>query len=336
MEATMKAITFSAKDGIELKHIPQPEQASPGHILIKMEACGINPGDKAFINGTFTGATVPVSKYNVGGVSGAGTVVAIGEGVPQEYVGQQVTVYRSLRSTDEMIGTWCQYAHLPYLQCAILPAGTDLREYAGSLVNIITPYAFLKQAIADGHKGIIATAGTSATGIAMLGICQAYHFPIISIVRTAADKKELEALGATHIVAQDDTDFKTQLKDMAQQLSATAVFDGVGGEVLNKIIDVVPIGSTIYAYGFLGGPTPLIIHTSALMRGIALRGFGNFKSPTVQDSSKLAQALKDISAIIHMPHFKTKAGKQFKLEEVNEALKYTGENGEKAVLYPFL
>jgi hypothetical protein len=53
----------------------------------------------------------------------------------------------------------------------------NAEEYAGSLVNVITPYAFLKQAVGEGHKGIIATAGTSATGIAMLGICQTFDFP---------------------------------------------------------------------------------------------------------------------------------------------------------------
>jgi NADPH:quinone reductase len=37
-----------------------------------------------------------------------------------KYSGKLVTVYRSLNRGD-IIGTWKEYAHLPYLQCTILP-----------------------------------------------------------------------------------------------------------------------------------------------------------------------------------------------------------------------
>jgi len=33
-----------------------------------------------------------------------------------------------------------------------------------------------------------------------------------------------------------------------------------------------------------------------------------------------------------MPHFKTKIGKKFKLEEIHEALKYKSNDGRKAIL----
>ena len=67
-------------------------------------------------------------------------------------------------------------------------------DYSGSLVNVITPYAFIKQILEEGHKGIICTAGNSSTGIALLGFCSAYKIPLISITRNADDKKELEDL----------------------------------------------------------------------------------------------------------------------------------------------
>lgn len=328
----MKAICLMPNDGLKVQNVPQPEKAEPGHLIIKMQACAINAGDKAFIGGTFPPGSIPVSRFDICGVSGVGTVTEIGEGVPEEFQGKNVTLYRSLKFGENIIGTWSEYAHLPYLHCAIVPDELDMQDYTGSLVNIITPYAFLQQIMAEGHKGILSTAGTSATGIAMLGICLAYNFPLISIVRTEEGKKELEELGAANVVVQDNADFKAQLKEQSQRLAATAVFDGVGGEVLNNIIDVIPNGSTIYAYGYLGGRTPLTIHTSTLMRGITLKGFGNFRTETVQNPQKLEQALKAISEMLHMPHFKTKAGKVFKLEEIGEALSFSSNDGGKAIL----
>jgi len=330
----MKAISLTNNDA-KLTEVSKPEKAEPGHLIIKMEACGINHGDKAFISGAFPPGSIPVSLYNLCGVSGAGTVVDVGQDVPEGYLGKKVTIYRSLKYSETIIGAWCQYAQLHYLHCAILPDDAKMEDYAGSLVNIITPYAFLKQITEEGHKGIISTAASSATGIAMLGICLAYNFPIISIVRTEKDKKELEELGAKNIVAQSDTDFKLHLKEMAQKLGTTAIFDGVGGEILNKIVDLLPFNSTIYCYGYLGGQTPLTIHTSVLMRGMTIKGFGNFRTKTVQNTQSLEKALKDLSEIITMPHFKTKIGKTFKLEQINEALQFSSEDGGKAVLLPF-
>ena len=191
----MKAIILSEGNNIELKDVPEPKKAAAGHLIIKMLACGINSGDKLFISGAFPRG-IPTSKYNIAGVSGAGRVIETGQDVPEYYNGKNVIIYRSLNHSDETIGTWSEYAHLHYLNCMVLPDSVNPEFYAGSLVNIITPYAFLKQAEEDGHKALICTAGNSATGIAMLGLCHRQNFPIISIVRTDKGKKELEALGA--------------------------------------------------------------------------------------------------------------------------------------------
>ena len=334
MDKLMNALCLIPDAGVKLQKVKQPESAKPGHLLIKMEACAINPGDKAFINRPLPFGSV-LSLYDVYGVSGAGTVITMGDGVPQAYKGKKVSMYRSLKSSDYMIGTWCEYAHMHYLDCVILPDDARPEEYAGSLVNIITPFAFLQQVSADGHKGIISTAGTSATGIAMLGICLAVNFPLVSIVRNEAAKKELAALGATHIAVQTDPSFQQQLQELSKNLSATAVFDGAGGEVLNKIIEVIPNNATIYSYGYLGDATPLIIHTRLLTaKGMTIRPFANFRTETVMNPQLLEKALQDIGAIIHQPHFKTKPGRIFSLPEINDALAFTPVHGEKAILLP--
>jgi NADPH:quinone reductase-like Zn-dependent oxidoreductase len=185
----MKAIKIITNKTVEIVDVPKPEKASAEHVIVKMLALGINPGDNAMINGVFPKGTIPESRYDLAGGSGVGTIVEIGEGVPAEYRGKNVTIYRSLKFDDNIIGTWSEYSHLHYLQCAIIPDHLDAEEYSGSLVNIITPYGFFKQIQEDGHQAIVATAGTSATGRALLGIAQAYDFPIISIVRDEDGKE---------------------------------------------------------------------------------------------------------------------------------------------------
>lgn len=333
----MKAVTFTKADGIKINNVLNPDKAAPGHLLIKMQACAITQADKAVIAGIIPPGSGPESQYAICGGSGTGTVIEVGDGVPDTYKGRKVTVQRSLQNSDKLVGTWCPYAHLHYLQCAILPDNANMDSYSGSLVSAITPYSCLQQILEDGHTGIINTAATSPTGLGMLAFCQAYQIPTLSVARNEAGKQKLQSMGAVNIVVQNDEDFKEQLGKMARELSTTAVFDGVGGNLINELWDVLPNNSTIYSYGYLGGNTPYSIPGRLLMiKGLTLKGFANIRSKTVQDPQQLAKALIDISALIHMPHFETKIGEHFKLDDINKALQFVGEHGEKAILDPWL
>jgi NADPH:quinone reductase-like Zn-dependent oxidoreductase len=159
-----------------------------------------------------------------------------------------------------------------------------------------------------------------------------YDFPIISVVRTEKGKEELEAIGATNIIVQNDSEFKQRLQQKAAQLNATVVFDGVGGSTLSNMIDILPFNSTIYSYGFLDKQTPFSFHTTSLMRGITIKGFSNFRTPTVQENSNLEKALQNISNMLHQPYFRTKIGKHFRLKEASDAIQFTSPGGAKAVL----
>ena len=329
----MRAIVLSS--GIlTVQNVKKPTTAELGHMIIKMKASAINSGDKFFLKHP-TPPGVVKSLYDIKGVSGVGTVLQTGKDVPEEYLGKNVTFYRQLKFSESAVGSWCEYSHVHFLDCAILPENSDPEEYSGSMVNIITPLAFLNQIKSEGHNGIISTAGNSATGISLLGFCLAYNFPLISIVRNEEGRVELEKLGAENIIVQSAPDFGEHLTDLSQTLNATAIFDGVGGDVLTKILSLLPRGSVIYSYGYIGDAAPFTFHTSTLaLKNIIIRPFSNFNTETVKNPENLEKALKQIEELIHMPHFKTKTGKRFRLEEINDALTYIGTNGKKAVLYP--
>lgn|GEM_PF-509304 len=331
MEDLMKAIVLSDQT-LKVQHVKRPQKAETDHLIIKMISSAINSGDKFFLKHP-TPPGMTESLYHIKGVSGVGTVVQIGEGVSPDYLGKNVTIYRNLKYSETVVGTWCAYSHVHFLDCAILPDSVNPEDYSGSMVNIITPFAFYKQIINEGHRGILCTAGNSATGIALLGICLTYNFPLISIVRNAESKKELEELGARNVVVQSEENFSLQLKEMAQELKTTAIFDGVGGEILNKIIDSLAHNSVIYCYGYIGDHVPLTIHTSTLsLKKLMIKPFSNLQTSTVQDPKNLAKALEDIAGFIHMPHFKTKTGKRFRFEEINDALLFATVKGKKAIL----
>jgi len=300
-----------------------------------MEACTINPGDKFFLNAPPHRAA-PRSKYDVWGASGAGTVLAVGAGVPPHWVGRSVAVYRSLSPSEHALGTWSTLAQLPARCCALIPEGLEARDYSGSLVNVITAYAFAKQAEADGHRGVLITAGTSATGMALVGIARSFGLRTVAIVRTEAGLHKLRGLGADEVVAQSDASFDSDVQGAVEQRAATAVFDAVGGTLLTRLAPKLAQASTIYSYGYLGGQdVPLQIPTVLLMtKALILRSFSNFASPTVRDPDQLDAALHQIGELLALPHCKSPPGRAYRFEQIDEAMAALGQGEGKPVLLP--
>jgi NADPH:quinone reductase len=328
----MKALCVGGNETLVLRDIPTPEKPAAEHVIIRMDACAINPGDKFFLGRT-PPPDLALSRYDVWGVSGAGTIMAAGEGVPRNYVGKKVAVYRSLQKTENLIGTWSEYSQLHRLNCVLLPDELNTQDYSGSLVNVITPYAFWKLAASEGHKGVLITAGTSASGIAMLGIALAKRIPVVSVVRDEEGKEQLSSFGAENVLVQKAKAFENDIIEITRRFETTAVFDGVGAELINRIVPSLPAQATVYSYGALGKERLFSVAGDLLMaKDLTLRSFSNFRSSTVRNRLELESALQELSGIIAMPHFRTKHGKTFTFENVQGAISYVGEHGEKPIL----
>lgn len=306
----MRAVCRTSSFGVELRDVPAPD-AKPEHVVIKVSACAINRGDKGWIAGLFP--DVPQSMHDVCGASASGVVVDIGEGVPREFLGRKVAIYRSLMASRDCVGTWCEFARMHYLTCVPLPQDANEVEYAGSLVNNITGYAFLEQIVQAGHKAVVCTAGTSGTGRSLLGAGKARNFPIVSLVRTESGRTALSKLGAQHVLVTADAEFDTKLRTLSAQLDATAVFDGVGGALLGHVAKALPQGSTVYCYGFLAGGETLDFASSLLlMKSLTLAPFGVL-SPTVTGSGQSEPGAPGASANHRLAPFQNLVGEDLRL-----------------------
>jgi NADPH:quinone reductase len=82
---------------------------------------------------------------------------------------------------------------------------------------------------------------------------------VILLVRSTAAREELRGRGLEHVIATDGENSETELGELATQLQATAVFDGVGGELISRTASHLPMNATICLYGFLAGSTPISI-----------------------------------------------------------------------------
>jgi NADPH2:quinone reductase len=331
----MQALCVTDARTLERRDVPTPTQPAPGHLLVDLAGAAINHGDKAFLAmPAAAGPAAAPARHGVWGASAAGRVMAIGAGVPDRYLGRQVALYRSLKRTDDTIGSWSDRVQAHYLSAVVLPDHVDAIDYAGSLVNVMTAYAFLADVIQAGHKAVIVTAGSSATGHALAVLAMRRGLPAIYLVRSEAARAELQRAGVEHVVVQEG-DYLVTLGRLAAELDATAIFDGVGGALPGVLAPHVPMHSTMYCYGFLAGAVPFTMPTSLLMmKDLTLKRFSNFETATVKDPAKLEAALLDLHRVIDHPFFRTRVGATFGFDDIDAAMAYEGVGGRKALLRP--
>ena len=329
----MRAICVTAGRELELREVPEPRDPPPGHLLVRIETAAINHGDKTFLKQTNTaGPVLPRSVHDIWGASAVGQVVGAGSGVANGYVGRHVAVYRSIGRGPDTVGLWSETAQVPYTACLRLPDGVDPHDYSGSLVNIITAYAFLQTAAADGHRGVMATVGNSATGRALAALARSKGTAALLLVRSSSAKADLERHGIENVIVVDGDSRMEAAGERAMELGTTAIFDGMGGGGLSRVLPHLPQRSTVYAYGFLAGPDPVSFPSALLMsKDLTLRRFSNFESPTVRNPSSLAEAMRDLEAVADDPLFHTRVGRTFGLEEFDAAMAYETGAGAKAV-----
>ncbi|WP_027784484.1 MULTISPECIES: zinc-binding dehydrogenase [Burkholderia] len=329
----MKAICVTAERSLEVRDIRPPSRPEAGHVLIDMEASAINHGDKIFLRmRAEDGRALAPSQHGVWGASGAGTVVATGAGVPARYMGRRVAVYRSLNRSAYNIGLWCEKAQVPCTSCLILPEHVSARDYCGSLVNVITAYAFLETITEAGHRGVIATAGNAATGLALAALARQRNMPAISMVRSQAAQEALQRHGIEHIVRADE-DFTDTLGKLSSELGTTAVFDGVGGALTGQMAACLPMRSSVYFYGTMAGPVPFPVSAPLfMMKDLSMQRFSNFESRTVREHERLVAALSALESVIVDPVFRTSLGQEFSLDLIDDAMAYESIDGRKAIL----
>jgi D-arabinose 1-dehydrogenase-like Zn-dependent alcohol dehydrogenase len=217
--------------------IPEP---GPGHVLIKVDACGICHSDQVFKEGHWPGMKFPF----VPGHEVAGRVKKIGAGVTLFKTGQSVGVgwhggYCShcepCRAGDfpfcttgattgvSFDGGYAEYMVAPETAVAAMPEGFDPVEAAPLLCAGITTYNALRNAGAKSGD-LVAVQGIGGLGHLAVQFASKAGYNTVAISR-GADKEALaRELGAHHYIDDAQGDAAAQLQKLggAQVILATA------------------------------------------------------------------------------------------------------------------
>lgn len=230
LPAMMTAIDPEEAGGPEVlipvqRTVPLPGK---GEVLIRVAAAGVNRPDVIQRLGRYP---PPQGAPSIPGLEVSGTIVAIGEGVDRESVGDIVCALVSG-------GGYAEYCTAPAGQCLPVPEALTMIEAAALPETLFTVWTNLfERAYAVEGDVVLVHGGTS--GIGTMAIQLGRLFGVTVIVTAGSDDKCARALeiGAAHAINYRTQDFVAEVKRFTGGRGVQAVLDMVGGDYLPRNLD---------------------------------------------------------------------------------------------------
>lgn len=272
----MRAIVLPAygpASAFELRTLSDPT-AGANEILVRMAGASINPVDWKQRSGAIH-MYMPLEFPAVIGRDASGTVAAVGPGVTEFAVGDQV-LGRFPR------GGYAELIVAPVDAWARLPAKLDSAD-AGALPLVLLTGGELAEEAVDARAGesILVTGATGAVGRVAVFAAKRRGAKVYAGVR-GKHKAAAAQLGADAVVALDDA------ADVARLPALDGIADTVGGETVQALLAKLAPGGKI---GTVVGPP-----AGAAERGFVVRAF--LTRTDAKRLAELAQVVADGKVVV--------------------------------------
>lgn len=242
----MKAIrvhAVGAADVLQLADVPDPVPG-PGQALVRVEATGINFVEIYHRNGWYP-STLPYTP----GHEGAGTVVAVGEGVAAgPKPGDRVA------STD-LVGSYAELALARAERLVRLPDAVDARQAAAAMLQGMTAH-YLTYSTYPLQSGDWCLVHAAAGGVGLL-LCQLARrrgARVIGTTSTEAKAAAARAAGAEEVILYGKEDFVPEVRRITAGHGVAVVYDSVGRATFEGSLDCLSPRGMLVLFGQASGP----------------------------------------------------------------------------------
>ena len=224
---------------------PVPE-LKPGHLLLRVEAAGINRPDVMQRQGKYP---PPEGASPIMGLEVAGEVVAIGEGVEGFALGEKVTALANG-------GGYAEYCAVPASQALPWPKTYDATRAAALPETFFTVWANVFQ-MADLVEGesFLVHGGTSGIGTTAIQLASAFGAQVFATAGSAEKCKACETLGARRAINYREEDFSAVLKAETEGRGVDVILDMVGAPYFARNLDSLARDGRLAMIAFSGGAT---------------------------------------------------------------------------------
>jgi NADPH:quinone reductase len=245
-----KAVRFHQTGGPEVLRLEDAQVGSPGpgQVRLRHVAVGLNFADTYFRNGTYR---VPLPAGM--GVEAAGVVEAIGSGVTEVSVGDQVT-YTGFLNT---LGAYSTERLIPAAPLIKLPKGITHETAAAMTMRGLTA-AYLVRRIHPFKAGdtILLHAAAGGVGLIISQWAKLLGLKVIGTVSTPEKGALALAHGCDSVIDYGREDVAKRVREITGGVGVPVVFDGVGRSTFTSSLDSLQRRGLMVCFGTASGTIP--------------------------------------------------------------------------------
>lgn len=303
------SVAGPARDVLRFGELDRP-RPGPGEVLVQVNMSAVNPTDtKRRTDGRELARLGTIIPNN----DGSGTIVEIGDQVAGSRLGERVWVFSA--QAGRRYGTGAQFCLVPAQYAVPLPANISFEVGACLGVPAVTAHrALFSDGPIQGHTVVI-TGGTGRVGrYAVQMALIAGATPIVT-VSTEADRADVQALGAEHIVMRQQEDLTERVLEITDGEGVERFVDVAFGPNLHHSPRIIKPNGVLTSYGSDARLHPEFPFNDFMFRNITVRPFSIMGMP---EQAKLA-AFKDITGYLEADRLNHRISRRFSFEQMVDA-----------------
>lgn len=170
-------------------------------------------------------------------------------------------------------GGYVRHINVPDINLIKIGDTLSFEEAAALPLCTLTAYqmAVRKAAVKPGQTVVVHAAGSGVSSM-LIPLCKLLGAQVIATTTDAQKVERAKALGADHVVLSSEQDYVTEIRKLTAKAGPDAIFDHVGGELMEKAVSAVAWGGKIVTCGATGGFVAKIDLRQIFFRQVELLG----------------------------------------------------------------
>jgi NADPH2:quinone reductase len=227
---------------LQLEEIPDPRPGA-GEALVRLEAIGVNFLEVYQRKGWYT-MPLPFTP----GTEGAGTVVALGEGVTVVRVGDRV-------ASVSFRGSYAELAVASADRLVLLPEELGTREAAAMMLQGMTAHYLATSTHPVGPRDwCLIHAAAGGVGLFLCQIAKRRRAQVIGTTSTPAKAAVAREAGADNVILYTKQDFVAEVRRLTDGKGVSVVYDSVGKATFEGSLDCLASRGMLVLFGQSSGP----------------------------------------------------------------------------------
>jgi len=278
----MHAVEITKPGGPEVLKLTQRPVpvAAHGQVVLRVAYAGVNRPDALQRAGLYA---PPTTASDLPGLEASGTVIAVGDGVVELSIGDQVCALLPG-------GGYAEYVATPAAHCLPVPKGLTLKEAACLPETFFTVWSnvFTRGGLKAGERFLI-HGGSSGIGTTAIQLANALGVRVF--VTAGSDDKcaACIALGAEKAINYKEEDF---VAVMNNEGGANLILDMVGGDYIPRNIKTLANDGRLVQIAFLDGAVTELNFAMVMMKRLTITG-STLRPQSDLAKAQIAQNLRD-------------------------------------------